>query len=99
MTQEQLRKDIDLPSHGLAESPVARLTVPTSPNGKVDQKRVYNTDLDMHQHKVGTQYAFKNLLILGTPHVTTNIAVRCVLHQSPVQGIHRCKLTDLFSSG
>ena len=34
--------------------------------------------------------AFKGLPILGIPHITVRIAVRCVLHRYSSQGIHRC---------
>ena len=50
-----------------------------------------NTDPDIHQDFPDVQNAFKVLSILGIPHVTMRIAVRCVLPRSPNQGIHRCK--------
>ena len=54
-----------------------------------------NTDSDVHQDFLDVQNAFKILSILGIPHVTMRIAVRCVLPRSPNQGIHRCKYRDV----
>ena len=57
-----------------------------------------NTNSDIHQRDPDVQNAFKVLSILGIPHVTMLIAVRCVLPRSPNQGIHRCRYRGLSCS-
>ena len=57
-----------------------------------------NTNSDIHQRDPDVQNAFKVLSILGIPHVTMLIAVRCVLPRSPNQGIHRCRCRFGFLS-
>ena len=57
-----------------------------------------NTNSDIHQRDPDVQNAFKVLSILGIPHVTMLIAVRCALPRSPNQGIHRCRCRFGFLS-
>ena len=79
-----------------AERGVANYAVPW--HVAQDAYDASNTNSDIHQRDPDVQNAFKILSILGIPHFTMGIAVRCVLPRSPNQGIHRCRYRGLSCS-
>ena len=63
---------------------------PSSTTARVVEKRRGDTDPDEPRGSPAVLNAFKILPILGLPHITVRIALRCVLHRFSSQGIHRC---------